>query len=409
MTGVAGNRFKLTTVALQLLLTGGLLVSNVGQRLSFKSLGYVLGPFPYFVLLSISFAFVVAFAVIYIFIVCTTGGWLPEVTNYRTLGTFWVIGALNALQGVGMVFANPHVPGYLQALFQQAVIPMTLLTSVLALRSRYSLQQYVAVLVIISGILLQLCPDIMQFDAHSGSTATPAGQSLSLLWSMVFLTSQVPVSCAAVLQEYAFATVHVNVFHMMFWASAAQFTTLAVMAPLDTVPSIGDSASEQSFLAKMATAWHIVCSDGAAAWALFMCIATMLLSQLTQALVVKQCSATYAVLCMALVLPSSAIAFTLPVLMGSHAEVLGPTALGALCVVFLGVVLYRAGDSGSATPKVNKPPSPLPKICSAGVGIIQSEYSNAKHSSLPLWEEQTLCEADTHDNTSGFMPLSSGP
>jgi len=216
-----------------------------------------------------------------------------------------------------------------------------------------------------------------------------------------------------VLQEYAFATVHLNVFHMMFWASTAQFITLAVMAPLDTVPHVGDSTSQQSFLAKMGTAWHIVSSDGAAAWALFMCIATMLLSQLTQALVVKQCSATYAVLCMALVLPSSTIAFTLPVLMGSHAEVLGPTALAALCVVFLGVVLYRvgdrAGDSSSAARKANTPTPPFPRICSAGVGIIQSEYSNAKHSSRPLWEEQTLCEADTQNNGGGFLPLSGGP
>jgi len=286
---------------------------------------------------------------------------------------------------------------------------MTLTTSVLVLRSRYSLQQYAAVLVIISGILLQLVPDMVQSDVRSASTALPTtGQPLSLLWSLVFLAAQVPVSCAAVLQEYAFARVHVNVFHMMFWASTAQFATLAVMAPLDTVPHVGDSASEQSFLAKMTTAWHIVCSDGAAARALLLCVATMLLSQLTQALVVKQCSATYAVLCMALVLPSSAIAFTLPVLMGSHAEVLGSTALGALCVVFLGVVLYRIGDSSAAVTKVDKPPSPVPKICSAGVGIIQSEYSNAKRSNLPLWEEQTLCEADTHDNGGGFMPLSGG-
>merc|ERR1719195_1981727 len=158
----------------------------------------------------------------------------------------------------------------------------------MALRSRYSPQQYAAVLVIISGILLQLFPDMMQFDAQSSSTPLPTGQPLSLLWSLVFLAAQVPVSCAAVLQEYSFARVHVNVFHMMFWASTAQFVTLAVMAPLDTVPHVGDSASEQSFLAKMTTAWHIVCTDGAAAWALLLCVTTMLLSQLTQALVVKQ-------------------------------------------------------------------------------------------------------------------------
>lgn len=393
-------------LGLQAALSAALLASNVGQRVSFKRLGYVLGPYPYFVLLSISLAFVLAFGAICAAIVTRTGGWLPETKTWHVLQSFLLIGACNALQGLGMVFANPHVPGYLQALLQQAVIPLTLAASALALSARYSRRQYVAVLVIIAGILLQLLPDMKGSEPGQG---VPAGQEASLPWALVFLAAQAPVALAAVLQEHAFQAVTVNVFHMMFWASAAQFLTLLALAPLDALQSAsGTAAPSGDLLGGLLAAQQPEALEG-----LLACVAAMLLSQLTQALVVKHFSAAYAVLCMALVLPASALAFTLPALMGHHAEQLGGTAPAALGTVFLGVLLYRAGESLGAPPE-SAPRTPedggMPRICSAGVGIIQSEYSAKRSSQVGLFQERTLAElaaggAGPSEHTGGYAQL----
>merc|ERR1712066_910426 len=136
---------------------------------------------------------------------------------------------------------------------------------------------------------------------------------------------------------------------MMFWASFAQFASLVVLAPLDAVPPLGDATSLAAFLQNLSTAWGLVC-DGTAGVSLFSCIATMFLSQLMQALVVKHSSAAYTVLCMALVMPTCAFAFTLPLLMGDHVEQLLGTAPLALGLVFLGVMLYRVGETLTKDP-----------------------------------------------------------
>ncbi|CAK0872107.1 unnamed protein product [Prorocentrum cordatum] len=103
-----------------------LLASTVGQRLAFKGVGYCLGPYPTFVLLSVSGAFVAIFGAICTAIVVTTGGFQPETRTWSCFSAFAAIGVCNGLQGSGMIFANPRVPGLMQVLLQQAIIPFTL-------------------------------------------------------------------------------------------------------------------------------------------------------------------------------------------------------------------------------------------------------------------------------------------
>eukprot|EP00928_Gymnodinium_smaydae_P041311 TRINITY_DN27975_c0_g1_i1.p1 TRINITY_DN27975_c0_g1~~TRINITY_DN27975_c0_g1_i1.p1 ORF type:complete len:440 (-),score=86.64 TRINITY_DN27975_c0_g1_i1:130-1407(-) len=402
---------------LQLFLFAMLLVSNVGQRLAFKDMGYALGPYPYFVLVSISAAFVPIFGTICLGIICFTGGFLPETRTWKCMGSFFVIGCGNALQGLGMVFANPHVPGYLQALLQQSIIPFTLGASSLLLRSRFTPRQYSGVLLITVGIAVQLVPSMSEQSQAGGSSSAGTAR----VWSLVFLLAQFPVALAAIFQEKAFQSVPVNVFHMLFWASVFQFSTLVLLAPLDAIPGIGDTSSPAGFVQNFAEAWRRVANEGAAV-PLCACVVTMLLAQLAQALMVKYSSAAFCVLCMAFVVPTSAVAFTVPAIAGAYVERLGSTTPLALLLVFVGVVLYRLGTdavlassaSGDAlsepvcAPVTPQRLTPLlagcdppdsakdargqPRICTAGVGIIQSEYSNAKASAVSIFEERTLRE-----------------
>lgn len=394
-------RFRTGDVLAQLALFGVLLGSSVGQRVTFKNLGYALGPYPYFILLFISAAFVLIFAVICTGIVAATGGWLPETRTWRRVGIYCMVGCCNGLQGAAMVFANPHVPGYLQALLQQAVIPFTLIVSVIALSAGYSCRQKIGVMLITVGIALQLLPEAF--------AAKPTEGHVSVMWSFVFLMGQLPVAAGAVLQEKEFQTVKVNVFHMMFWASAAQLWMLLMLAPIDTIPLVGDSSSMNNLFENMKQGWMLTCYGGAGV-AVGNCVVTMLLAQLAQVFLVKYSSAAFAVLCSAFVVPASAAAFASPLLMGSKTEHLGPGAAAALALGCLGIALFRMetlpscpsptedADSERLTPfsaplihTPSEPNDPRP-LCAPGVGIIQSEYSNARRSPVAVWEECTLKE-----------------
>merc|ERR1719215_1585448 len=159
----------------------------------------------------------------------------------------------------------------------------------------------------------------------------------------------------------------------------------------------------------------------------------MLLAQLAQALMVKYSSATFAMLCTALVVPTCAVAFSLPMVMGSKVEQLSGATPWAVLLVFIGILGFRlSGDdtesekvapvvpedkeSGltaeSAKPKVKahdglasacvpllpgddrgQGPTVAPRI-SVGVGIIASEYNAARHAPVEIWEEGTLREKE---------------
>mmetsp|Transcript_99820 Transcript_99820/g.310936 ORF Transcript_99820/g.310936 Transcript_99820/m.310936 type:complete len:427 (-) Transcript_99820:313-1593(-) len=403
---------------------GLLLTSNVAQRVTFKFLGYTLGPYPYFVLLSISGVFVPIFALICIAIVVTTGGFLAETRTWHCLGVNAVIGCFNALQGAGMVFANPHVPGHLQALLQQGVIPFTFATSLLTIGAHFSWQQYLGVLLIVVGVCVQLGPDLLAAGAEDAAQAPGA-------WASLFLLAQLPVALSAVLQERAFSKRPVNVFYMMFWASLAQFGTLLLLAPLGISPSAPGQAGWEAVLAYMQEAVSVVQHDGGAAETLSGCMLTMLLAQLAQAYMVKLSSAAFTVLCLALVMPASALAFSTQMVMGPHVERLGLGSVAALVLVFVGISMYQL-DGGSAEGEAPDKPRgapgpgpregrlaaallerrptggprdgqrPIVRLCSGGVGVISSGYTNAEGAPCALWEEQTLVAARSRSRLGGL-------
>ena len=59
-----------------------------------------------------------------------------EAKTWKYKKAFMLIGLLNGINGVLIIFSNPHVPGVTQSVLSQAVIPLTLGLSVLILRMR---------------------------------------------------------------------------------------------------------------------------------------------------------------------------------------------------------------------------------------------------------------------------------
>lgn len=357
---------RLRALVLQLGLALLLIASNIGQRVAFKNVGYVLGPYPYFVLLSISATIPVVLGVVCLFVYAVSG-FSPGTCSLRNVVIFFTLGFAAALNGVGMVFANPHVAGYLQALLQQSIVPMTLVASMSILATQFSPTQYAGVLMIVAGVLLQLWPSMSNGDASASS---------GFSWQCIFMLAQLPNALAAILQEHTFQSAPVDVRLMLFWSSTAQFVTFVMLAPLDCVPNVGDSSPVDEFFSNLSEAWHLV-RGGTASVALISCIVTLLLSQFLQMLMVKHSSAAFAVLCMAFVVPGSAVVFTLPLVMGSHAEQLSDTAPLALALVFFGIMGFKLGELETS------PDTSASKSDEAAIGQ-NDAISQATHLQVPL-------------------------
>ena len=315
------------------------------QAVAFKLTGYSLGPFPYFILLCVSFAFVPIFF---------SGVWCIEAFakiddrartwNYKK--AFALIGCLNGLNGVLIIYSVPKVSGVAQSCLSQAVIPLTFGLSVLILRSTFSKSMLFGAFVILCGVGIELSPTFVSTNRFSGTES-------SSWWSVMFAIGQLPAALCSVYQEKAFSQgVRINVVYMMAWSSLAQFCSLCLAAPLDFVPGFGNSNSiagfSQSFQNAslcLANNWpsHSECSS--AAILLVSCIVTMLLTNIFQALLVKHSSASLSVLVLTLITPASTFCFTLPALMGkTHTESMSTQQGAALAVLMAGVIIYRYAD-----------------------------------------------------------------
>lgn len=365
-----------------------LILAASGQAVSFKSVGYSMKPYPYFILLSVSWSFVPILFALVLYIHVFSGGFEQTQTTLKFKIKFIVIGAFNAANGVLVIFSNPYVGGVLQTMLLQSAIPFTMAFSAACLKARYNWTHYVGVLLILAGILIYITPDLKDGKSVAGDS--------ELKWVLVFLFSQVPQALQSVYQEAAFRDCKCNVVYMMAWSSLAQAICLLLCAPINFIPGIVDSS--EPFLQVLADGAKCAVNriDGCehAGYLLACCVATMLLTNLMQAYVVKIASASFSVVLITLVTPVSAVAFTIRFIMGSHAESLTPITWLALVVLLLGVLVFRtpasvfqsilAGAGGSAHPTTPATPEHLlappqepaaPRFMSSRLGIISSEYT----------------------------------
>ncbi|CAL1138672.1 unnamed protein product [Cladocopium goreaui] len=77
-----------------------------------------------------------------------------SVSGHVTVKKFAIMGVFDGLSGTFMVLGGVHTSGTLQVLMGQAVIPVTMLLSVLLLRKQYHILQYVGATTIVLGIVL---------------------------------------------------------------------------------------------------------------------------------------------------------------------------------------------------------------------------------------------------------------
>eukprot|EP00949_MAST-11_sp_MAST-11-sp1_P002903 g2903.t1 len=315
------------------------------QGVSFKNLGYSMKPYPYFILIFVSSVFVPIFFLGVFALKRYAGGFRAETKSWRFLSKFWVIGALNAMNGLLIIPSIPFVAGVTQAVLAQSVIPVTLFFSVILLRTRFTAAQITGALIVMAGVLVEILPGLSQGQLSSRPIA-----------ALVFAAGQIPQALGSIFQERAFSKSRVNVVHMMAWSALGQFATLVLALPVLFLPIEGLDAGSRpgGIVGYFHEAWSCVagsqqappeCTTAAGTMALSICC--MLASSIFQTLLVKHSSAALTVLVLTMITPVSAICYTIPALMGSNTEVLGRTQLAALFVLLFGITSYRIADLSS--------------------------------------------------------------
>lgn len=373
----------------------GFIVSTVGQVVVFKSLGYVLGPYPYFILITVSFAFVPILFFLLAIIQASARAFEPGVTTWRFKRHFVVIGLCNALNGVMLMFSNPFTPGMWQTLAAPLTVPFTMFVSALVLRSRFSGPQVLGAALVVGSVTAG--PILRSFLSGTHDVGIP-----SVFWLVVFVLGQVPIAFCAVYQERAFAAAKLNVIYMLAWSNLSQFAFLLVLAPAAAVTPGFGSTSPSEFTQQFADA--LLCCRSTvppcsgAAQLLMLGVVTMVGGMAFQAAVVKQGGASLAMMLNTLNTPLCALAFCSRALMGVYAEDPPPGAWASVVGIVLGMLLYRLAEQPPSPHALDEllldAPGPSevkpPQVLGARVGLIQSEYSAERHSQTSLLYEFTV-------------------
>jgi len=262
-------------------------------------------------------------------------------------------------------FANPNVPGLMQALIgpSTVTIPMAIVLSMILVKARYNFQQIFSVVVILAGLIVAFWPSIQPYINHSQPLNKAA--TGTLFWNMMFVLGSVPSAVLNVYEEKAFSEQPIHMAHLLAWSTLWQMLTIFISFPLDAIPGFGTASSfkdifehqRQAFmcLAKYPESEIPACVASASAgqpcecdlaWLyLFLFTLAYVLSSFFVLGVVKYGNATFSFIVGAISVPLTEFAFAWEWLMGANnVEALTFWNYISLAVLLIGVIMYRIFD-----------------------------------------------------------------
>lgn len=202
------------------IVAGLMVLFGFSDRISFKLTVDCVSSYTFFLNQLTMAVYVVGFFVPVLAAGQLCGPWASR----RYLLRYFVMAALDALCTLVVILAAPYVPGPLQIIYLQGVIPGTMLFSYFFLRKRYVWSHILGAAVILGAIALSAVHSNQQ-DAKSGS---------HVLWHVLFLSFNIPASMSSVYKEYVFRNADVelplNVVNM--WVSVFQFWWTIVYSPV---------------------------------------------------------------------------------------------------------------------------------------------------------------------------------
>ncbi|CAE7551499.1 crtp1 [Symbiodinium necroappetens] len=130
-----------------ILYTVCLLVASVGNTVFFKRMTSAMPNYGWYLTQLSTLIYVPFFATL-------VGTGITQQVDFELVRKFALMGVFDGLSGTFMVLGGVHTSGTLQVLLGQAVIPVTMMLSVMLLRKQYHMLQYLGATTIVMGIVL---------------------------------------------------------------------------------------------------------------------------------------------------------------------------------------------------------------------------------------------------------------
>jgi len=326
-----------------------LLIASVGNTVFFKRMTNAMPNYGWYLTQLSTMIYVPFFA-------CMAGTGITQQADVKLVKKFAIMGVFDGLSGTFMVLGGVHTSGTLQVLMGQAVIPVTMLLSVLLLRKQYHILQYVGATTIVLGIVLD-------------KVMTPSGGLTEENWpvsNIFFAMAILPQAVSTVFKEIAFrgydGDLDVNV--LQFWVAVFQVAVNFICMPVYTLPMLGTQRvplEEMPNIALGGSKCLFVGQDQVvencglpdekpcdncekALVPVFMYLGFNLLLNIFAVLVIKHGSAALSFLVSTLRMPLSALAFSSTMIMGAEAAAFRLHDFMGLVTILLGLASYRLGS-----------------------------------------------------------------
>ncbi|KAJ8907355.1 hypothetical protein NDN08_007469 [Rhodosorus marinus] len=373
-----------------------LLISATGNSICFKKMTNAMPNYPFFLMQASTVVYIPTFAIVVEIIRRTTG--LNEETLNFPQHKFALMALFDVVSGVMTLFGGVYTKGTTQMLLLQGAIPITMISSVLLLRSKYDWMQCIGALVIMSGVFVVLSPKF--FSSGSGVSA---GTDL-LVFNVIFFLANIPQSLSSVYKEVAFKdTENLDIYYTQLWIAVYQLLMGFVVLPVNALPLLGPVRLPlsqlgaalkggfncfrgiDSLVSNCYTTTPIPglkpCDSCAGAW--YVVMQYMFFNfhyNLFAILLIKEGSAALLIIIMTLRLPLGNFAFYMPFIMGEAVQPFNPHDISGLLVILLGLVIYRIQRSPES--EQSNAPFVITSVVTLGPGVKEPITSQVQRVNL---------------------------
>jgi len=249
-----------------------------------------------------------------------------------------IMAVFDTVQMTLTMLAQPHVPGKIQGLLGKTNIPQAMLLE-WGRGKAVALLELLGAVMIVSGALVGLLYPMYFGEDQSGSTG-----ALSIFWCGVYFCSTIPMVLGVTYKQVVLEE-DIDENFMNGWTALFQAAFTILLLPLQLVleeipgdqllPKLGAGmqciGGDTAAGANCSLAW---CYVGVWLFFLFMYNATM-------TSLVKHAGAPLMLAVSLLVTPVTNIAYSLPMLMGEHAEPISGTNVAGLVLTVCGILVYK--------------------------------------------------------------------
>jgi len=317
-----------------------MMVFGLGNKIFQGLTSIPLVNYPIFVSLMSTFIYVPA-SFVYIWPMLRWGTAITAEQRAIPQRVWCVIGLLDAVSGIMQVFATTYIYNKaLLPLLSQAAIPTSMVISRIILHTKYTRANYAGSFAVLVGLAIVLVPQMLQPSKDAGKATT------LLLWCGVYVVSCIPMTLSSVFKERTLS-IDVDPIYFNGWVAIYQLIFTVISSPLAALASSVPIKDLWQNTVDGIHCWfgHNSVASDQCSDAPFFFTAYLFFNlgfNVLIILILKYGSSNVLWLALTLMVPLSNIAFSLKFM--PHAVPLRPTDIIGLCILMLGLAIYRFWD-----------------------------------------------------------------